>query len=184
MSSMRSATTIAAFFLLSIAALPAATLEKLTLDEMIQKSTAIVRGRVLGARTAFRGPVIYTFQRLQVTERLKGTADGVVEVAVPGGTLGALRQTFSGAPTLSEGAEYVLFLWTGQNGVTQVIGLSQGVFDLTRNAQGEVVLARPVADAVMLDPRTGAQVQDQPVRMRLSELSQRISRLNGGGSGR
>jgi hypothetical protein len=35
----------------------AATLEKLSLDEMIQKSTSIVRGTVLGSRVSQRGPL-------------------------------------------------------------------------------------------------------------------------------
>ena len=64
------------------AALPgaAATLERLTLDEMIQQSTAIVRGRVSAAGSLQRGPLIYSRWRIQVAERWKGPAGSEAEV--------------------------------------------------------------------------------------------------------
>ena len=41
-----------------------ATLERLTLDEMIAKSTAIVRGTVTSVRTSFTGRDIYTHYQI------------------------------------------------------------------------------------------------------------------------
>lgn len=156
----------------------AATLERLTLDEMIAKSTAIVRGRVVATWAAPRGAVIYTHYRIQVSERWKGPQAAQVEVVVPGGVAGGLRQSFSGAPRLAEGAEYVLFLWTGANGLTQIIGLTQGLFDLTRDTSGAMVAVRRATSETLLDPSTGRPVQDEPLRLRLAELSGRIqSRL-------
>ncbi len=154
----------------------AATLEKLTLDEMIQKSTAIVRARVVGARAARRGPMIYTHWRVQVLERWKGSPAEQVEVVTPGGATGGLEQTFSGAPTLAEGAEYVLYLWTGKSGLTHVIGLTQGLFDVRKDLSGEVVVTRGASTETMLDPRTGAVVRDESVSMRLADMSERIRR--------
>jgi len=37
-----------------------ATLERLTRDDLIAKSTAIVRGKVISSYASFRGPIIYT----------------------------------------------------------------------------------------------------------------------------
>jgi len=156
--------------------LQGATLERLTLDEMIQKSTEIVRGRLLGSRAAHRGSVIYTYSKIQVLERWKGQPASQVEVAVPGGTLGGFRQTFSGVPELVAGKEYVLFLWTGRNGVTQVIGLSQGVLDVKQNAAGELFVGRTASTETMLDGKTGQVVRDEAVRMGLQELRQRVER--------
>src|ERR1043166_7988809 len=42
-------------------AAPATTLQRLTMDEIIQKSTSIVRAKVLGSHSAWRGPDIYTW---------------------------------------------------------------------------------------------------------------------------
>ena len=110
--------------------LQSATLERLSLDDMIAKSTVIVRGKVTSAYAAASGPIIYTNYTVQVSERLKGQAGSSVEVSVPGGAANGLRQTFSGAPTLNAGEEFVFFLFTGRDGRTAIIGLTQGLFAL------------------------------------------------------
>ena len=95
--------------------LQCATLERLSFDDMVVKSTAIVRGKVANSYAAFSGRVIYTHYSVQVIETLKGAASASVDVAVPGGVANNLRQTFSGAPELRPGAEFVFFLWTGRS---------------------------------------------------------------------
>lgn len=156
--------------------LPAATLEKLSLDDMIQKSGDIVCAKVISSSTLARGPMIYTRYRVQVSQRLKGNAANVTEVVVPGGQNGAFRQTFSGAPVLTPGEEYMLFLWTSKSGLTQVIGLSQGLFDLARDAKGNLMVRRGASTERMLDPANGKAVQDSPLEMRLTEMADRINR--------
>jgi len=164
-----------------IAPLPGATLERLSLDDMIAKSTAIVRGTVTGSKAVASGPVIYTHYAVQVTERYKGGAQDGQDVAVPGGTANGFRQTFPGTPQLSAGQEYVLFLWTGPSGVTQVIGLTQGVFTLTTTAAGTVA-TRPPAPEMMLDPGSGQPVKDESVSIQLSDLRARIASVLHGGA--
>lgn len=151
-----------------------ATLEKLSMDEMIQKSTSIVRCRVADSHAMKRGPVIYTLTRVQVLERWKGPEASSIEVAIPGGLFHGLRQEFSGVPALKPGGEYVLFLWTGSSGVTYVIGLSQGVFHLTVNENGEEMVERAVSGAVVLDPKTHRPVAERAVSLRLSDLRGRV----------
>ncbi len=68
----------------------------------------------------------------------------------------------------TEGREYVLFLWTSAKGMTQVIGLSQGMFNLTQDASGATVLNRPAIVDQMLD-KSGKQVTDSGVTMKWSE---------------
>src|SRR5262245_11292073 len=101
---------------------------------MISKATSIVRGKVTGSWSAFSGPVIYTHYTVQVSERFKGPAQNSVEGVVPGGVANNLRQTFAGAPELTPGSEYVLLLWTGSDGVTQIIGLTQGLFAVDKES--------------------------------------------------
>ena len=60
--------------------LQCATLERLSLDDLTAKSTAIVRGRITGATAAFSGPVIYTHSTIQVSEKFKGANAGSVDV--------------------------------------------------------------------------------------------------------
>lgn len=163
--------------------LPAATLEKLSMDDLIQKSTEIVSAKVTGTSAVMRGPVVYTRYRISVSEQWKGAAAKEMDVHVPGGRYGSLVQTFSGSPALNAGEEYVLFLWTSRSGLTQVIGLSQGLFTLKRDSRGEITLARQASGEPMVDA-SGRLVEDTPVSMRLREVVDRIHRTLAGGSSR
>jgi hypothetical protein len=154
-----------------------ATLERLSLDDMITKSTSIVRGKVAGSYAAASGRVIYTHYTVQVSESYKGSAASTVDVAVPGGVANGLRQNFSGSPELQAGEEYVLFLWTSRSGLTQVIGLTQGIFTLSKTSS-DAVATRVAGDDLMLTPGSGVPVKGETLSMKLSELRGRIvSRL-------
>jgi len=161
-----------------VASLSATTLQQLTFDDMIQKSTAIVRARVTGSQSSARGADIYTHFRLQVLETWKSSGRATTEVAVPGGVAGGIRQIVTGAPELKPGQEYVLFLWTGRSGLTQVIGLSQGLFKVSEESSGGAVAQRPPATEPMLDP-SGSPVEDRAVRIQLQDLRARVLRVLG-----
>jgi hypothetical protein len=90
-----------------LASAGATTLQKLSLDDMIQQSTGIVRARVAGAHSALRGQNIYTYYRLQILEAPKvspGQGTSEIEVAVPGGTVNGTRQVAIGSPELTTGS--------------------------------------------------------------------------------
>jgi len=153
--------------------LHAATLEYLSLDDMAKKSTAIVRGRVQSCAGEFRGSVIFTHCKVAVTEQWKGASQLLVDVATPGGSAKGMAQNFSGSPKLAPGQEYVLFLWTGKSGMTQVIGLSQGVFDLKADAKGQAVALRAATTERVLDA-AGNVISDSPLEMRVRELKAQV----------
>ncbi len=163
---------LCASLLLSTAA-GAATLEKMTVEEMSQKATLIVRGRVGGCAGEARGPVIYTSCTLSVTERWKGTARPTIRFVIPGGRANGLTQTFTGTPKFTGGNEYVLFLWSGRSAVNQLIGLSQGVFNLQPQVAGEAKARREKSAARMVDSE-GNDVADEAVEVRVTELRQRV----------
>jgi len=154
----------------------ATTLEQLTLDDMTQKSTAIVRARVTGSHAGRHGTDIYTYFQLQVLETWKSSGQSNTEVAVPGGVVDGIRQVVSGAPELKPGHEYVLFLWTSRSGLTQVMGLSQGLFKLSEESSGGgsgTLVQRPAASELMLN-RSGFPVDDHAVTMPLQDLRARV----------
>jgi hypothetical protein len=173
---------VVACSLLLFCPLQSATLERLSLDDMILQSTEIVRGRVLSSRSVMRGPVVYTLVQVQVDESWKGSRNGRVEIAIPGGTYGQLRQNFSGAPSLEPGSDYLLYLWTGRSSGTQVIGLSQGVFVVIRGKNGQSIATRPASSEQMLDPKTGQEVSDIAITMRLEDMRVRINSVLTGNS--
>jgi hypothetical protein len=166
----------------SVAQLGGATLSRLTLDDMINQSTAIVRARVTGSYAAARGPVIYTFYQMQVVDSWKGKSQAAVEVALPGGTANGYRQSFPGTPQLTEGKEYLFFLWTSKSGLTQIIGLTQGLFDLSADASGVQTAMRGATSNSMLDPRTGQLVKDQSIQIQLKDLGTRVANTLGKGA--
>lgn len=172
---------IAVLLVCGWAPLQSATLQQLTFDDLVLKSTAIVHGKVTGSYAAFLGPVIYTHYSIQVTESLKGSNSGAVDVVVPGGAANHLRQIFAGAPQFQNGDEYVFFLWTGPSGLTQIMGLTQGLFQLSSSASATVTATRAASSELMLDPRSGRPVKDQTLVMSLNDLKAQIaSRLAAG----
>uniref|UniRef100_Q01UU8 Uncharacterized protein n=1 Tax=Solibacter usitatus (strain Ellin6076) TaxID=234267 RepID=Q01UU8_SOLUE len=163
-----------AFFCLAPA--QAATLERLSLDDMITKSTTIVRGKVTSSWTAYTGAVIYTHYKIQVSERFKGDAKATAEIMVPGGTLNGVQQNFSGSPLLKQGDEFVFFLWTSNTGITWITGLTQGLFALpAADAATDRVATRQASRELMLDAATSQSVKDSALAMKLSDLRTRIA---------
>jgi hypothetical protein len=143
------------------------------MDEMTASATAIVRARVTGSSASRIGSIIYTHYQLQVTETWKGAATS--EVLLPGGTASGLRQSFPGVPQLSTGSEYVLFLWTSSStGITHIIGFSQGIFNVSQQADGSIQVSRPAAGETMLDS-TGHPVRDQAISMKLADMKTRVT---------
>ena len=165
--------------LASVALANATTLVKMSMDDLIAKSTEIVRAKVVGVRTASVGQDIYTYYQLQVSESLKG-ASVPAEVAVSGGVYGNLRQVAVGSPVLNQGQEYVLFLWTNSHKTSQLIGLAQGMLSLSEDASGTLVLSRPAVHDQMLDA-SGKPVADSAVNMKWSDLKALITRTLGKG---
>ncbi len=152
---------------------PAATLQQLSLDQLTQSATAIVRARVTGSSTSFIGSTIYTHYRLQISETWKGFPGA--EVMLPGGVSGGYRQSFPGVPSLQTGSEYVLYLWkSSATGITHIVGLSQGIFSVTQQPDGAVQVGRPKIGETMLDGG-GHPVRDQAIQMQLADMKTQVT---------
>jgi hypothetical protein len=158
-------------------------LERLSLGDLIAKSTAIVRGKVLNSYTSTNGPIIYTNYRIQSSETLKGTPKSVVEIRLPGGVANNQRQRFAGVPEFKAGDDFVFFLWTGKSGATQVLGLTQGLFSVAGGGASDPLTTRAASHEVMLEHGTGKQVKDQTLTMRLSELRALVKSALGSAQG-
>ena len=157
----------------SCGSVAAATLQQLSLDQMTQSATAIVRARVTGSSAGFTGSTIYTHYKLQISETWKGVPG--TEVMLPGGVAGGYRQSFPGVPSLQTGAEYVLYLWKSPTtGITHIVGLSQGIFNVTQQPNGSIQVGRPQIGETMVDA-AGRRVRDQAIGMRISEMKTRVA---------
>jgi hypothetical protein len=158
--------------LLAIAS--ATTLQQLSLDDMTLKSTAIVRGKVQQTDSILRGSIVYTCYRVQVTEQWKGTQSAQIDFAVLGGTAKGITQSYSGAPALTSGQEYILFLWTSRGGLTQIIGFSQGAFNLTPVSSGDAMVTRFASTERVVD-QAGNAAADTSFQMRLGDMRSQVA---------
>jgi len=165
-----------------LAPLPGSTLLQLSLNDMITKSTAIVHGTVEPTYSDVRGSVIYSHYQVQVTKSYKGAAVGTLDLAVPGGMLNGARQFVAGAPGLQAGQDYFLFLWTSKSGLTQIIGLSQGLFQVISNSSGQLIVSRAAVSERMLDS-SGQIITDLNIQMPLTQMANRIQSVLAGGTG-
>jgi hypothetical protein len=146
----------------------AATLQQLSMPQMAQSATAVVRAHVTGSYASFTGSTIYTHYKLQISETWKGSPGS--EVMLPGGVANGLRQSFPGVPQLQTGAEYVLFLWTSSTtGITHVIGLNQGIFSLSQQSDGTMQANRARIGEGIYDS-SGHAVQDHGMQMNLADM--------------
>ena len=145
------------------------------MDDLIGKSTAIVRGTVVDSWAALTGSVIYTHYKVQVSESFKGPRQSFVEVVVAGGVVNNLSQSFSGSPKLNKGDEFVFFLWTSRVGLTQIMGLTQGLFAVGPSAPADPMATRAASRELMLDPKTAQPVKDAMLAMHLSDLRSLIA---------
>jgi hypothetical protein len=174
--------TILAAVACGVTGLHASTLQRLSLNDLIQKSTMIVRGTIQpGSSAVMRGSLIYTHFQLSVTTAFKGTPGATIDVAVPGGILNGMQQPVAGAPMLTPGQDSVFFLWTSKTGLTQVIGLSQGLFNVSTNSQGQVMVSRGASTETMLNS-SGQLVTDSSIQMPLAQMITKIQAVLAGGT--
>ena len=168
---------------LALAFAPAwgATLELLSLNDLISKSTAIVQGRVTASAAAASGSIIYTHYQVTVEQQWKGNAQTTFDVLVPGGAVNGLRQTYPGTPQLLPGQDYVLFLWTNSRKLTFTIGFTQGVFILSNDGSGNLTANQLPATETMLGAGGAQVVNSKPISMPLSQL---VAAITAGGTGK
>lgn len=182
---MRSSALIAALSVCSLIAgsssALASTVQYLSNDDLVARSTSIVRGKVLSNSGIVRRTAIYTSYRVRVLEVLKGQVGPQVDIAVPGGVAGGYRELVSGAPRLFEGDEYVFFLWTSPSGLTQILGMSQGLFVSMQAADGTRMAIRAAAPGMtMVDLKSGQEVADKETQISMADLRKRVARLGKG----
>jgi hypothetical protein len=158
----------------ALAASYATTLEKLSFDEMVAKSTSVVSGRVTFSHVQQHGAIFYTHYKVQVTEQFKGPAAKVIDIVLPGGTIGNAQQRFSGVPKLQADMDMALFLWTSKSGLTHIIGLSQGILQMSKDASGQIIVSREAIREGMVDGKTGRAASDSGIQMTMTEFRARV----------
>lgn len=160
---------------LCLAPVWSATLEQLSLSDLISRSTLIVQGQVTGSTASYTGSAIYTHYKVTVVQQWKGAAQTTLDVQIPGGAANGFRQIVPGAPQLATGQQYVLFLWTSRTGMISTLGFTEGVFNLLKDASGNVTVSQMPTTETVLSRTTGQPVNSAPLSMPLSQLVSAIA---------
>jgi hypothetical protein len=126
---------------------------------MTRESDLIVHGRVVDVRAQLAGPrrTIESTVTLQVATALKGTPGTVTTFRVPGGQVGRYRRVLVGAPAFAVGDEVIVFLKGQAPAVPMPYGLSQGVYRVSRQGAGAIVVP-------LVPTKAGRVVRGDPSR--------------------
>ena len=135
--------------LLLVAALPvgASTFLRMTPQEMVRGSAAVVQGEVLKVSSFWdrTGRIIVSEALVQVHEKILGEAPSVVVVRTFGGTVNGFTVEAHGFPKFRANERVLLYLEPEKDGASRVTGYQQGHFRIVRDKAG-VELAVPTLD--------------------------------------
>jgi hypothetical protein len=126
----------AGFFVCAFTALSrGTTLARMDLRELALSAELVVRARCAGTEVRAERGAIWTFAKFEVIETLKGSTQlGLIEVRLPGGQLGHVREIVEGVPKFSGGEEVALCLERTTAGDFGITGWAQGTFRVRRGA--------------------------------------------------
>jgi hypothetical protein len=153
------------------------------LGELSRDALAIARGRVAALDSQWTDDhgTIETIVTLEVDSYLKGSLGATLRFRVPGGELGRFRSVVVGAPVFAIDQRVVVFLGARGPSVPHLLGMSQGVFRLSRAADnsGWVVTSPVIAPAVSGVPLR--VVRGDPARraLPLDDFEQTVRALAG-----
>src|ERR1700704_4581761 len=168
MTDKRALVFLLIFMVLGVPAL-ATVLIPADLGELSRDALAIARGRVAALDAQWTGDrgTIETIVTLEVESYLKGSLGSTLRFRVPGGELGRFRSVVVGAPAFAVDQRVVVFLGARGPSVPHLLGMSQGVFHLSRAADNSGWL---VTSPVMMPAAGGAVrvVRGDPSRRALA----------------
>lgn len=155
----------------------AATVERLTLGKLADRSELVFVGTVASQRSvAEHDPVrVWTQTTFEVEESLKGPkATGPIALRQLGGAAEGYGQEVPGYATFAVGERVLVFLERTQTGRLVVTGLAQGKFTLTTDPKtGDVLAERSFAGLNFTSPppTTLAGMPSNPNRVALRDLA-------------
>lgn len=133
---------------------------RLANDQLIDRSTVIIRGTVVGQQAAAFGDEIWTDSYVRVEDSLKGgvSLGRVLRIRQPGGELGRRGMRVAGAASFHQGEHVLLYLRPIKGGLF-VVGLSQGKFSIYKAADGIETLRQDLRGIVFANPSPSGQTQ-------------------------
>jgi len=124
---------------LAAAPLSATTLVRMSLDQIAEASTEIIRGHVVSQRTLWnpQHTRIYTYTTFALDQTYKGNPPSSPVIQQPGGTIGKVRTFVAGSVQFHAQAGYMLFLERSPADSSKflLVGMMQGAYRIYRDAK-------------------------------------------------
>ena len=164
---------------------PATTLMRMSLDQLAEASTVVIRGHVIGQETLWNAARtrIYTYTTVAVDQTYKGNPASTLVIQQPGGTIGNVRVFVAGTVRFHTQAAYLLFLERSAADPSKFlpVGMMQGAYRIYRDATTqEERLILPMGSLLRGAPAFGAGSTIAgpavPVRQFQREISTALSR--------
>jgi hypothetical protein len=133
----------------------ATSLRYLNLQQLVDASDLVVRGRAVHQTSFWQGHRIVTRVRVAVDEVWVGRvpASQEVEFLTLGGTVDGIGQRVDGAAVVPHGEDVVVQLARGQDQTLWPVGLAQGVWLLSPPppvTSGPIHISRPATDRLVV----------------------------------
>ena len=146
--------------ILTAAPASATTLVRMSLDQLAEASTEIVRAHVVSQQTAWnpQHTRIYTYTTLALDQTYKGDPPSSPVIQQPGGTVGKTRTFVAGTVQFHTQTGYVLFLERSPADQSKflLVGMVQGAYRIYRDAKsGEEKLVLPLGSLMRGTPASG-----------------------------
>ncbi len=146
---------------LMAASASATTLVRMSLDQLTEASTEIVRGHVVSQQTLWNPAHtrIYTYTTLALDQTYKGNPPGLVVVQQPGGRVGKTQVFVAGTIQFHAQTGYVLFLERSPADSSKFlpVGMMQGAYRIYRDQKTqEEKLILPLGSLPRGTPASGA----------------------------
>ncbi len=147
---------VAAMLMAGSTVVKATTLQRMSLAQLSQTATLIVRAKCAANATEWDAGEIWTATTFQVEETWSGAAAGSqIRVRLIGGRFEKLTSNVSGVPRFSPGEDVVLFLEKTSHGDFAVVSWEQGTFRIRRDgASGEEHVTQDTASFATFDAAT------------------------------
>ena len=147
--------------ILIAASASATTLVRMSLDQLAEASTEIIRGHVVSQQTLWnpQHTRIYTYTTLALDQTYKGSPPSFPVVQQPGGTIGKVRVFVAGTVQFHAQAIYMLFLERSAADPSKflLVGMMQGAYRIYHDAKTqEEMLTLPLGSLTRGAPASGA----------------------------
>jgi hypothetical protein len=158
----------------------ATTLVRMTLEQLSQASSAIIRGRVVSQESRWNPEHtrIMTFTTIALVQTLKGHPPSTLVIEQPGGKVGEIHVFVAGTVRFHLQTDYVLFLEPSSADSSRflLVGMVQGACRIYRDAAtGQECVILPLGFLSRAAQRTGPGSTVAGPTLPLSELRQQLA---------